>query len=169
MSKTYTIDSKQISAIHNGMCEIRFLMSHFEEMFKEDCHLNQKLKRAFEYIEPVRKELMDRKDADFDRVFNMAKKVAELNGFKNTIWSIYEIESFEDISNIPVGSKLLSYNSSQEHYVTVEGPTWLDCWKAADKLVKEISDVHGDQDHVFIESFRSLKLKEGFYEVVLGS
>lgn len=167
MSKTYTITSKQISDLHNGMCEIRRMMDMFENMFKEDSHVNQSLIRAFEYIEPVRKELMDRKDADFDRVFNMAKKVADLNGFKNTIWSIYEIENFEDISNIPVGSKILSYYSSQEHYVTVEGPTWLDCWKAADKLVKESSDDHGD--HVFIESFRSLKLKEGFYEVVLGS
>ena len=165
--RTYTITDKQISAIHNGICEIRFLMSHFEEMFKEDSHLNQKLKRAFEYIEPVRKELMDKVDADHDRVYNMSRKVAELNGFKNTIWSMYEINGFDEKSNVPVGSKLLSYYSSKEHYVTVEGPTWLDCWKAADKLVKESSDDHGD--HVFIEDFRSLKLKEGFYEVSLGS
>jgi hypothetical protein len=169
--RTYTITDKQISAIHNGMCEIRFLMSHFEEMFKEDSHLNQKLKRAFEYIEPVRKELMDKKDDDFDRVHKLANQMAERHSIRYTIWSIYEIESFDERSNVPEGATIIAPWETDKS-IQVKGPSWMDLWLTVEELAGMTEDEDGHKgfgSHAFIEKFVRVADKENTFEVYLGS
>ena len=106
------------------------------------------------------------KTYNWDEQYKMAEEAKELNGFKNSIWSIYEIESFNDTSLVPSGSKLTSYYSGKDIFVTVEGSTWLDLWKATDKLIGLTKDLHGN--HVFIEQYSRSKI-ENFYEVSLGS
>lgn len=170
--KTYSVTSKQVSSIHNGMCEIRQLMSHFEEMFKEDSHFNKGLKRAFNLIEPVRKALMDLKDADDDRAWKRANEMKEAYGFKYTVWSISEIENFSDVSFVPIGVKLIAPWESEEE-VEITDNTWLGLWKAVEELASKTKyNDYGDcgfGSHVFIERFRESKDKKNTYEVVLGS
>ena len=170
--KTFTITAKQVSAIHNGMCEIRHLLFHFEEMFKEDGDLNQKLKRAFNFIEPIRKELMDLKDADYDRAWKRVQDMKQAYGFKYTTWSMYEVENFSDVSYIPVSAKLIASWVSEEE-VTVADNTWFGLWKAVEELASLTKyDEYGNYgfgSYIFIENFRKVKDKENTYEVVLGS
>jgi len=166
MSKTYTVTSEQVSKIHNALVYLNYALDIAKENFKDDSRIVRELTNASEYLTPVSKELNDKKDKDWDKMYKMADFVKELNGFNNSIWSIYEIKSFDDTSSVPSGSKLISYYSGKDISVTVEGSTWLDLWKATDKLIGLTGDMHGD--HVFIEQY--IKSKCGnFYEVSLGS
>jgi len=165
--KTYTITSKQVSDIHNAYCYASYALDNMKEMFKEDSQVVSELARAMEYLKPVRDDVMGRKDADFDRNNEMYNRVAKLNDFNHSIWSIYEIDSLEETSSVPEGSSLRSWYSGKDITVKVEGPTWLDLWKATDQLIKMTKDLHGD--HVFIEQYYKAKGEENVYEVSLGS
>lgn len=151
------------------MCDIRHLLDEFKRTFKEDSHYIKSLERAASYLDPVRKDLMARVDADHDRIWNLQNQVRKQNEFKYTVWSIYDLDSFDELSGIPVGAKLLSEYSGVE--VTVDGPTWLDAWKAVEKLASaSIWDEAGRRgfgDHVFIEKF--VRQDDGSYIVWLGS
>lgn len=164
----FDIDSKQISGIHNGMCDLRRAMYECNELFKDDSPINESLKRAFDQLEPIRMHLMNLKDAENDRIRNMADSIASANKFKYTIWSIYEMGSFNDISSVPEGSTLVAPWET-EHSVVVEGPTWLDLWRAVEQLADSVErhGYRGFGDHAFIEDFR--EVKPNVYEVILGS
>lgn len=171
MSKTYTITSEQISGIHNGMCAMSRLRDIAEDMFKKDSSINQLINEVFKYIGPVRKELMDRKDADLDRVFKMAENYAKTNNLRETRWSIYDIDNFLESSNVPAFSTIVS-EFSDDVSVVVESNSkycsWIELWKAVDKLAT-LTGEHGFGNHVFIEKFVEVKDKPGTFEVWLGS
>lgn len=170
MSRTYTITDKQISSLHNGMCSMYRLRDMAQDMFKKDSLFNQLIEDAFKNIEPVKKELMGKKDADFDRIYKLSELIAKQHGFKHTRWSIYDIENFDEKSYVPKGSKVYSYKG---HYVAiVNGDTWLDLWKAVEEIAVNTHDGYGGKgfgNHVFIEGFEKNKGEEGSYEVWLGS
>ena len=166
MSKTYTVTSSQVSKIHNALVYLNYALDIAKENFKDESRIVRELTAASEYLTPVSEELNQKKDKDWDKMYKMADSVKELYGFENSIWSIYEIESFEDKSSVPSGSKLISYYSGKSIFVTVEGPTWLDLWEATDKLIGLTKDLHGD--HIFIEKYFKSKI-DNFYEVSLGS
>ena len=168
MSRTYTITDKQISSLHNGMCAMYRLKDIADDMFKRDSTINKLIEEAFKNIEPVKKDLMDKKDADFDRIYKLSDMIAKQHGIKYTRWSIYDIEHFDEKSNVPKGSKIFVGDVVTE----VKGDTWLDLWKAVEEIaVKSISDSgwSGFGDHVFIERFVKNKGDDNSYEVWLGS
>lgn len=173
--KTYTVTDKQVSALHNGMCAMYRLRDMAQDMFKKDSMFNQLMDDAFKYIEPVKKELMDKKDADFDRINNLADEYAKQHNLKKTRWSIYDINHFLESSNVPAGAIIVAPWDTR-HSVVVESNSeycsWIELWKAVEKLaVKTIDDdgYVGFGDHVFIEKFTKVKDKENTYEVFLGS
>lgn len=165
--KTYTVTSKQVSNIHNAMCSVRSMKDLMEETFKDDSRFVQDINYIFNLLEPIRKELMDKKDAEDDDIRDQAEVVRRVNGLKHSIWSIYGMDSFDSKSPVPVGSKIVSWYTRGDESVTVEGETWLDLWKAADKLIGQTIDDHGD--HVFIEGFKKVRGDDSAYEVILGS
>ena len=170
MSKTYTITGKQISSLHNGMCSMYRLRDLAQDMFKNDSTINRLIEDAFKNIEPVKKELMAKKDEDFDRIFNLSKLIANQHGFKHTRWSIYDIENFDEKSYVPKGSKVYAYKS--DYVATVNGDTWLDLWKAVEEIASNTDNGYGGKgfgDHVYIEKFEKNRGEEGSYEVWLGS
>lgn len=161
----FVLTDKEVSDLHNAKCYLLYAIEHCEELFKEDSQVVKNLKRSMEYLYPVASRVMKIQDEIRDARWNQAQRIAKNNNFNNSIWSIYEIEDFEVQSSVPVGAKLSSYYS--EKTVTVEGPTWLDLWKATDKLIEMTRHYHGD--HIFIEAYKKLKSKDNQYEVILGS
>ena len=166
MGKTYTITSEQVSQIHNAWCDLSDAYQQASSQFKEDSQIVRTLRRALDYIDPVRKDVVGRKDRDWDKQYAQANNISKIHGFKHSIWTIYEIDSFMDKSSVPVGSTLYSYYSGKHKVVVVEGPTWLDLWKATDQLIKSTAEEHGD--HVFIENYIKTDTP-GVYEISLGS
>lgn len=171
MSRNYIITSEQVSSIHNGMCSMYRLRDIAEEMFKDDSTINQLIKEAFKYIEPVKKELMDKKDADFDRIYKMAENYSRTNNLKETVWSIYDIDNFLESSNVPAGSTIIT-DFSDSVSVVVESNSkycsWIELWRAVDKLAT-LTGERGFGNHVYIEKFVKVKDKPNTYNVWLGS
>jgi len=169
--RTYSITDKQVSSIHNGMCSRYRLRDIAGDMFKKDSTINQLIDEVFKYIEPVKKELMAKKDADYDRIFKIAEEYAQRFNLRETRWSIYDIDNFLESSNVPAFSTIVS-EFSNDVYVVVESNSkycsWIELWKAVDKLAT-LTGKEGFGNHVFIEKFVEVKDKPGTFEVWLGS
>lgn len=90
-----------------------------------------------------------------------------------TIWSIEKTpvaNVFKDVPQKLDGCAMLVYGDYY-CYLPREGYTWLDLWKAADNIHRQIGI---DDDHRFIEMFTKKKIKteEGYVavlEVFMGS
>lgn len=156
---TFELTSKQVTDLHNAMCSLRSMRDDIVTNYRDESPMVKGINYAFKLLEPIRKQLMDIKDAEQNRKYNMYKQVGENNGIKHSIWSMYEVEDLADQSPIPPGTLLESYHTDKR--VRVAGSTWLDLWRAADELVCDANDTH-----VFIEGF---KLRGNTCEVTLGS
>jgi len=171
----FTITDKQISSIHNAMCSLYWLDRTVSEMFKEDSDMVKRASEVRRYLEPVRDELMKIKDDHENEINRMADLYKKEFKFKYTRWSIYDINSFLDTSNVPAGA-ILEAPWDSKRSVTVEGHggkvKWLELWKAVEVLADMTEDEDGRKgfgNHVFIENFSPVKGKENTYEVWLGS
>jgi len=161
--KAYNITSKQISAIHNGMCSVRRLEDVTKDLFKDDSSFSRLIHDIIKNIEPVRKDLMDKVDADYDKNYNYYKSISQSENITNTIWSIYEVDNLYDESNVPKNTIIRA-----EGFVThITNNRWIDLWKAVDSLARQYEDDFGS--HVFIEKFVHDDKRPGEYEVWLGS
>ena len=169
--RTYTITDKQVSSIHNGMCSMYRLRDITGDMFKSDSMINQLIDDVFKYIEPVKKELMAKKDADFDRIYKLSEEYAKQYNLSKTRWSIYDIDNFLQSSNVPAFSTIVT-DYGKDVSVIVESNSkycsWIELWKAVDKLAT-LQGEHGFGNHVFIEKFVEVKDKPNTFEVWLGS
>ena len=90
---------------------------------------------------------------DFDNKFDYFDKIKEDASFKS-IWSIYEISSMYDLSNLEAENLVYKDHWGHERAVSIPLPggnlKWWDLWYAADKAIIESDDKH----HVFIEDFQ---------------
>lgn len=90
---------------------------------------------------------------NFDDKFNYFDKIKEDASFKS-IWSIYEISSMYDLSNLEAENLVYKDHWGHERAVSIPLPggnlKWWDLWYAADKAIIESNDKH----HVFIEDFQ---------------
>ena len=171
----FNITGKQISSIHNSMCDMYRLHEVLNNMFKSDSEIVKVFDRAYSQLKPVRDELMKLKDKHDDHIHEQANAYANEHGFKHTIWSIYDIDSLINTSNVPNGSKIVSHYSNE--WVIVEGfksnVSWLDLWKAEEELVNKTirnnSNREGFGSHVFIEKFVPVEGKVNTFEVWMGS
>lgn len=106
--------------------------------------------------------------AQFNMLYNRFNDIALENMFVTT-WSIYEVEDlsvkmpFKDM----VGKRLV-YEYWDEKFAdqvvetVIQGDTWLDAWRAADRLLKDSNDFHR-----YVEDF--IMLKDGSLKLVTGS
>jgi|GEM_PF-1896149 hypothetical protein len=101
--------------------------------------------------------------------FDCYLAIGKKNGITKSYWSISADNDFINMSfNHPyVGATEVSYPADMQwgkaSSVKIEGPTWLDLWKAADKAIQE----SGDEHHVFIEDF--YELENGVLQLHTGS
>ena len=90
---------------------------------------------------------------NFDTKFDYFDKIKEDASFKS-IWSIYEISSMYDLSNLEAETLVYKDHWGHERAVSIPLPggnlKWWDLWYAADKAIIESDDKH----HVFIEDFQ---------------
>ena len=163
---TYELTEKEVSNLHNARVYLLYALEHGKEMFKENFSFMQNLKQSMEYLDPIASRVSKIQDDALEDKWDLSQRIAKLNGLKHSIWSMYEVSNFEDQSSVPEGAELRSYYSGNDIAVTVEGPTWLDLWKATDKLISFTEELHGD--HVFIENFYKVS-NDNIYEVSLGS
>ena len=93
---------------------------------------------------------------NFDAKFVYFDKIKTDACFKS-IWSIYEISSVYELSNLEAENLVYKDHCCPEQAITIPLPggnlKWWDLWSAADKAIIESADTH----HVFIEDFQKSK------------
>ena len=104
-------------------------------------------------------------DTDLDQMDKLIyhyDDVARESGFKSvwSMWTTSEWQDMDDVSGIPEGT-VIRYLSiwgdrGKESYSTVEGKTWLDVWKACDRVIEKSGDTH----HIFIESLMWVTIEQ---------
>jgi hypothetical protein len=103
--------------------------------------------RLKEIIEEMEKGLADAYKQDhsaFDRKMDHYKQIAKENGFMS-IWNVFEVEDLTAPHSLINNELYYTFADC----VQIEGDTWVDVYRAADKLIRR----SGDEHHVFIEGF----------------
>ena len=94
---------------------------------------------------------------DFDAKFVYFDKIKTDSCFKS-IWSIYEISSIYELSNLEAENLVYKDHWGDERAIIIiplpgGNLKWWDLWSAANKAIIESGDTH----HVFIEDFQKSK------------
>lgn len=135
--QTVTLKGKDFSIIHNALCDLRSLRMRL------DHDVVEKLDSIIEEFEKGLRNAYDQDIMQFNDRHDYYRDVQFANGFES-VWSIYELSDL----TLPHGygeDLTLEYNGYTE---PVQGNTWVDLWRAADKLIFET-----DHHHIFIEGF----------------
>lgn len=141
----FQVTKEDFKNIHNS----RVHLLHQVETLEGIIHPNL-FKSISQELENLRKGLQNlykQENEWFNNRNNYFSSIQNKNNFIST-WSIYEVSDLNE--KFPFEAVLVKYNSDDGPVeVNVEGNTWLDLWRAADKAIKESEDFH----HTFIEKF----------------
>lgn len=128
-----TLTADEFKAIHNALCSARV-----DNVANTVEIIRKALARAYEEENRV-----------FDGKMDHFSLVQESEGFLS-VWSDYDVTDMYSAHPYPEGSVIVYENYDSVVRSPVEGPAWLDVYRAADKAVRE----SGDRHHIFIERFR---------------
>lgn len=134
-----------------------------EEEMEEACEefIYEQLNTTASSVKIVKVDIKENEkpDDDFDRKFKYFADIAKENDFIS-VWSMYD--EVEDINDKHPFKEIIfvKYKGLVE---SVEGYTWFDLWKAANKLIERSGDYH----HIFIENFK--EIEKGIFSLVTGS
>ena len=95
-----------------------------------------------------------------------AETADEKHGLVHSVWTIDEV-TFTDPHPYP-GAQTLSYiafGDPEAINVVIEGPTWLDLWKAADAVLGR----SGEELHRFVQGFRQDEYEPRLLHLQTGS
>ena len=146
--ETVTLEAQDFKTVHNTLCELRSVQERLTGVINED--LCQQLHRIVQGFEQGLKNAYAQDDAAFDRKHEHYSAVAEEYGLRS-IWSIYEVEDLFQQHAYP-GAREICYRDhwgGAPVYETIDGNTWVDLFRAADRCIQRSGDGH----HVFIEQF----------------
>lgn len=160
----FTVSEAEVSALHSACFWIRTAYKESAEILNPKSDVVKNLKTSLNNLEPLSLRLMSLKDEVWDTRRADCEQIAIDNDFKSTQWSMLEIPDLYAKSTIPAGSVIRSYYTFEES--VVDGETWVDVWRAVDRLVKNTSFEHGN--HIYIEGFTKIGNSKA-YEVFLGS
>lgn len=149
------LSKDEFKDIHNGLCELRNLKDQLAEFLAGPAM--QRFEKGISLIRSGLDRAYEQDDAAFEKAEKKFNDLSEKYDFK-TIWSMYEVED-ENAAPFPNATSLLYAG----HEVELEkNSTWVELWKAADKVVA----LSGDYHHIFIEDFTE---KDGVLYLQTGS
>ena len=99
---------------------------------------------------------------NFEREQRILRQLSDENGIKKAIWSMKIPEDWNEVAYKGERELFDPYNE-KKIFIKVKDPTWMDLWKACDKLIKLLKA----WDHVYIEGFRAKG--DNFITVTFGS
>jgi hypothetical protein len=135
--QTVILKGKDFSTIHNALCDLRLVSDRVSD------DVAREINPIIQKIEEGLRDAYDQDNSQFNNKHDHYRDVQFKNGFES-VWSIYELSDLY----LPHGygeDLVVEYNGYTE---PVEGNTWVDLWRAADKLIFET-----DHHHIFIEAF----------------
>ena len=165
MNQAYiTLTHQQWRDLHNALCSAEREASKLFAVLKDGGEGLAALKSVREALAPAYAQ----DEAAFDRQHTYFESFREANGLK-AIWSIYELDEhgFLDLHPFEGATHVLydSHWGEVDSEVEIDGCTWADLYRAADKAIIKSGDTH----HCFIESFTPIRDKPGHLRLTTGS
>lgn len=157
MNCDVTLTKEEFKVLHNSLCDLdRFCQ------FKEIEEIVTRIRRV------ALKSAYAQDEEAFDRQHTYFESFREANGLR-AIWSIYELDEhgFLDLHPFEGATHVLydSHWGQADSEVEIDGCTWADLYRAADKAITKSGDTH----HCFIESFTPIQDKPGHLRLSTGS
>ena len=161
--ETVTLRGEDFKTIHNTLCELRDLVRRMEQSMIKTSEFD----RIIEGFQMGLKDAYAQDEGAFDR------KMDYYEGFKHenklvAVWSIYDVEEHGFLFDHPwQGANVLVYKDhwGEPTTASIEGPTWGDLYRAADKAIRD----SGDHHHVFIEGFGKYATDNSMLTLTTGS
>lgn len=167
MYSSVVLSKKDFGLIHNAKCNINFIRERLEDTLHPS--LLSDLKKICDDLNKGLKDAYKQEDVVFKQKSNMIAEFSKQHKLKSE-WSIYSIESFDDVCGLsldendkPRKMHQLIYdshwgeNGDQKVLLPSEPFTWGQLWILADQLIRH----SGDEHHVFIEDFTFVIEQEG--------
>ncbi len=158
------LTKEDFSKVHNARCELHAILQTMDGVIHPKIH--ERLQKAFDLLTEGLTSAYEAEDVAFSRISSHHTDIGEKNGF-SSIWSIDHVQDLT--ANHPFSERtILSYKDhwgKKEVRVAIEGPTWVDLWRAADIAIKQ----SGDNHHIFIEHFVTHRFEASTIELGTGS
>jgi hypothetical protein len=148
--ETVILKAEDFKTIHNALCELRSVYQLLHDVVREP--ISDKLNAAIRSMEAGLADAYEQDNAQFESKMDYYSEFQKLNGLK-TIWSIYELPIHGFLGDHPFKNAVqVAYREhwgDEPVFESIDGPTWADLYRAADRCIQR----SGDQHHIFIESF----------------
>ena len=146
--ETVTLHAEDFKTVHNTLCELRNLVERMTHtMIKVD-----DVQRIVEGFESGLRNAYEQDNAQFDSKMDYYSEFRQENGL-DSIWSIYELPIHGFLSDHPYkGAVEVCYRDhwgGAAVHETIQGSTWADLYRAADRCIRRSGDGH----HIFIDAF----------------
>lgn len=149
--QTVTLHSEDFRTVHNTLCALRSLVQSMDGVVSDAL-----AERAQKIVSEFERGLADAYQQDneiFDRKMDHYSEFRRSQGLENSIWSMYEVDNLHEPHPYGKDAKIVY----TEHWgkgdktdaYPIEGDTWGDVYRAANRAIAE----SGDEHHVFIEGF----------------
>lgn len=149
--ETVTLHSEDFRTVHNTLCELRSVQERLTGVISNE--LAEQLHGVIKGFEQGLKNAYEQDNAAFDSKMDYYSDFQSQNGLR-TIWSIYELPVHGFLSDHPYpAAREICYRDHWGEtavYETIEGGTWADLYRAADRCIRR----SGDDHHIFIEGFQ---------------
>lgn len=143
-----TLTREEFRELHKGLCSLRHIPEQLADILHPD--LVARCSRAIAQIDKGLERAYAEEETAGEALRNYFDALRTKHGLRS-IWSEYDIGpgGIEQVAY--PGNWTLLYDASHpaERGIVLQDPTWLDLWKASEKLIAESGDWH----HMFIEGF----------------
>jgi len=159
-----TIKGEDFKILHNTLCDLRTLVGRMEQsMIKTN-----EFDRIIDRFEAGLRDAYAQDNAQFDSKMDYYHSFQQEHGLK-TIWSVYELPIHGFLADHPFkNAREICYRDhwgEDPVYETIQGATWADLYRAADRCIQR----SGDQHHCFIEGFRPVANQPHQLRLTTGS
>jgi len=146
--QTVTLRGEDFKILHNTLCDLRNLVERMDQSMIKTSEFD----RIIEGFQMGLKDAYQQENAQFDSKMDYYHSFQKDNGLK-TIWSIFELPIHGFLADHPFKTaREICYRDhwgEEPIYETIQGATWADLYRAADRCIQR----SGDQHHCFIEGF----------------
>jgi hypothetical protein len=146
--QTVTLRGEDFKILHNTLCDLRNLVERMDQSMIKTSEFD----RIIEGFEMALKDAYQQENAQFDSKMDYYHRFQKDNDLK-TIWSIFELPIHGFLADHPFkDAREICYRDhwgEDAVYETIQGSTWADLYRAADRCIQR----SGDQHHCFIEGF----------------
>ena len=146
--ESVTLSGNDFKIIHNTLCDLRGVVQKMtHSMVKVE-----EVQRIVEQFESGLRDAYAQDNSTFDRKCAYFQEFKRENGL-SAVWSIFDLDEHGFLFDHPYqGATEVCYRDHWGEaavYETIEGNTWADLYRAADRCIQR----SGDQHHIFIEHF----------------